>query len=169
MKKHDCKGQFVIFLATACLTFLFALSGPAMAWEGYVVKLEDGNTISVSRSKENMSDTTILRMYGADAPSLRQPYGPQALALMQQMMPVGTKVTVDPVGTDEKGIVMALVQVGGNSVNYQMIREGLAWVNRQTCKAMFCRRWHIQEQQAITEKRGIWSLELSTPPWQWGK
>lgn len=171
MKKHYRNGQRnpVLILAISCLVCLLGLAGPAHAWEAYVVKVEDGNTISVSRNRENTDDTTILRFYGTDAPSLRQPYGQQAFAYLKQMMPMGTKVTVDPVGTDEKGLVMALVQVGGNSVNYQMIREGLAWVNRQTCKAMFCRRWHIQEHQAITEKRGIWSVEMTTPPWQWGK
>lgn len=166
---HSVGGHSFLFLAIACLTCLLGLAGHAHAWEGFVVQVEDGNTISVSRSETNTSDTTILRFYGTDAPSLRQPYGPQALAYMKRMMPKGTKVSVDPVGTDEKGIVQALIQVGGNSVNYQMIREGLAWVNRRTCKAMFCRRWHIQEHQAISEKRGIWAIQHSTPPWQWGK
>lgn len=167
----DCGPRHFLSILAICLTCLLglAMTGPAHAWEGHVVKVEDGNTILVSRSENKSDDTTILRFYGTDAPTLRQPFGPQALAYLKQMMPDGTRVSVDPVGTDEKGLVMALVQVGGNSVNYQLIREGLAWVNRRTCKAMFCRRWNIQEIQARENKRGIWSVEMSTPPWQWGK
>ena len=84
-------------------------------------------------------------------------------------MPRGTKVTFEPVGRSESGTVSALVQVGGTSVNYQLVVEGLAWVDRQTCKAIFCRRWMIQEHQAVVDKRGIWGLNIGTPPWQWGR
>ena len=72
-------------------------------------------------------------------------------------------------GEDDKGAVSALVQVAGTSVNYQLLVEGLAWVNRSTCKAMFCRRWYIQEHQAVVDRRGLWGLNMSTPPWQWSR
>lgn len=84
-------------------------------------------------------------------------------------MPKGAKVSVDSVGEDDQGTVSALVQVAGTSVNYQLLVEGLAWVSRSTCKAMFCRRWYIQEHQAVVDRRGLWGLNMSTPPWQWGR
>lgn len=155
--------------AVACLACLFCMAGLAHAWDAYIVQVEDGNTLSVTRTKGDTANTRILRFYGVDAPALNQPCGQQALDFLNNMLPKGEKVTVDPVGTDENGIERALVQVGGTSINYQLLREGLAWVNRNTCKAMFCRRWHIQEHQAIEEKRGIWAIQHSTPPWQWGR
>ena len=85
------------------------------------------------------------------------------------MMPVGTKVGVESVGQLEAGPISALVQVGGDSVNYKLVMAGLAWVDRQKCRAIFCRRWLIQEHQAVVDRRGIWSLNMSTPPWQWGR
>ena len=71
--------------------------------------------------------------------------------------------------TKKDGSIRALVQVRGDSVNYQLVAQGLAWVDRQSCKAIFCRRWYIQEHQAVQERRGIWRLNLGTPPWQWGR
>ena len=47
--------------------------------------------------------------------------------------------------------------------------EVLAWVDRQKCRAVFCRRWLIQEHQAVLDKRGIWGLNIGTPPWQWSR
>ncbi|MFT4301266.1 MAG: thermonuclease family protein, partial [Desulfovibrio sp.] len=81
----------------------------------------------------------------------------------------GTRVTVEPIGESESGTVSALIQVDGASVNYQLVAEGLAWVNRQSCRAIFCRRWMIQEHQAVVDRRGIWGLKIGTPPWQWSR
>ena len=124
-----------------------------------MVRVEDGNTISVSSKRNSEEDLTVLRFYGIDAPSQNQPFGPEALQRLAQIMPRGTKVTFDPVGRSESGTVSALVQVGGTSVNYQLVVEGLAWVDRQTCRAIFCRRWMIQEHEAVVNKRGVWGAE----------
>ena len=168
--------------AGACLLVIFLslwLCPGARAWDAYVVRVEDGNTISVSEKADRDEPITILRFYGIDAPSLSQPFGPEARDFLLRLMPKGTKVGVDSVGVDsvgvdsvgedDKGAVSALVQVAGTSVNYQLLVEGLAWVNRSRCKAMFCRRWYIQEHQAVVDRRGLWGLNMSTPPWQWSR
>ena len=141
----------------------------ATTWDAYVVQVEDGNTVTVSTKMGSEEPDAVLLFYGIDAPSLSQPYGPQAQAYLQAMMPRGTKVGVEVVGQLEAGPMTALVQVGGDSVNYKLVMEGLAWVNRQKCRAVFCRRWLIQEHQAVVDRRGIWGLNLSTPPWQWSR
>ncbi len=156
-----------LFLCLA-LCLVWAVS-PIFAGEAWVVRVEDGNTISVSSKKNSNEADMVLRFYGIDAPSLNQPFGPEALQHLVQIMPRGTKVGFEPVGKSESGTVSALVQIGGTSVNYQLVMEGLAWVDRQTCKAIFCRRWMIQEQQAVVDRRGIWGLNIGTPPWQWAR
>ena len=157
----------------ACLLLIMLVSlcfcPGACAWDAYVVRVEDGNTISVSERPGREQSTVILRFYGIDAPSLNQPFGREARDFLLRLMPKGTKVSVDSVGEDDHGTVSALVQVAGTSVNYQLLVEGLAWVSRPTCKAMFCRRWYIQEHQAVVGRRGLWGLNMSTPPWQWGR
>ncbi|WP_291439648.1 thermonuclease family protein [Desulfovibrio sp.] len=154
-------------LCLACC--LVCAASAVFAGEAWVVRVEDGNTISVSSTRNSDEADTVLRFYGIDAPSLSQPFGAEALQRLARIMPRGTKVTFEPVGRSESGTVSALVQVGGASVNYQLVVEGLAWVDRQTCKAIFCRRWMIQEHQAVVDKRGIWGLNIGTPPWQWGR
>ncbi len=141
----------------------------ARAWDAYVTRVEDGNTISVSERPDRAEPTVILRFYGIDAPSQSQPFGREARDFLLRLMPKGTKVSVDSVGEDDQGAVSALVQVAGTSVNYQLLVEALAWVNRSTRRAMSCRRWYIQEHQAGVDRRGLWGLNMSTPPWQWSR
>ena len=138
-------------------------------WDAYVVNVEDGNTVSVSTKAGKEEADAVLLFYGIEAPSMSQPFGPEARAYLQRMMPKGSKIGVEPVGQLESGPISALVQVGGDSVNYKLVMEGLAWVDRQKCRAVFCRRWLIQEHQAVLDRRGIWGLNIGTPPWQWSR
>jgi len=157
-------------LAFAVLMLFAACPAWAVgAWDAYVVNVEDGSTVSVSTKPDAKEAEMVLVFYGIEAPSLRQPYGPEAQAYLRRMMPKGAKVAVESVGQTENGPVPALVQVGGDSVNYKLVMEGLAWVDRQKCRAVFCRRWLIQEHQAVLDKRGIWGLNIGTPPWQWSR
>lgn len=159
-------------IRTFCRCLIFCLLwevSPALAWDARVVRVEDGNTVSVSKSRDSDAADTVLRFYGIDAPTLSQPFGPEAFKRLSEIMPRGTKVTVEPIGESESGTVSALIQVDGTSVNYQLVVEGLAWVNRQSCRAIFCRRWMIQEHQAVVDRRGIWGLNIGTPPWQWSR
>ena len=154
------------------ICFVIAVAQPAFAastWDAYVVSVEDGNTVTVSTKSGNNEPEYVLLFYGIEAPTESQPFGREARAYLQRTMPVGTKVGVETVGQLEAGPISALVQVGGDSVNYKLVMEGLAWVDRQKCRAIFCRRWLIQEHQAVVDRRGIWSLNMSTPPWQWGR
>lgn len=157
------------FIPGMLLLFSLGFCSAVSAWDAYVVRVEDGDTISVCEKRDRDEPVVVLRFYGIDAPALTQPYGREAREYLLKLMPRGTKVGVDAVGEDTHGAVKALVQVNGASVNYQLLVEGLAWVNRSTCKAMFCRRWYIQEHQAVVNRRGLWSLNMSTPPWQWSR
>ena len=151
------------------LCLLVASRVSAAPWTGYVVNVEDGNTVTVSTKADARKADFVLRFYGIGAPTLRQPFGKEACAYLREMLPKGTRVGVDIVEEEKDGSIRALVQVRGDSVNYQLVAQGLAWVDRQSCKAIFCRRWDIQEHQAVQERRGIWRLNLGTPPGQWGR
>ena len=163
-------GGMLIRIFCLCLTICLAWGSlPALAWDARVVRVEDGNTISVSKTGKSGEAEVVLRFYGIEAPTLSQPFGAEARQRLAEIMPRGTRVTVEPVGESESGTISALIQVGGASVNYQLVMEGLAWIDRQNCRAIFCRRWMIQEHQAVVEKRGVWGLKIGTPPWQWGR
>lgn len=160
------------------VTLLAALLGAdtALAWEtitphsatAYVVRVEEGNLISVTERWRGKSPQYMVSLYGIGMPTGEQPFSKEARKALMQMVPPETKVILSIVGAEAEGVVSALVQVNDRSVNNLLVEEGLAWVDRSTCRAMLCRRWHIQEHSAIKARRGIWSLNMTSPPWQWG-
>ena len=158
----------------ALLVSLFCAQA-AHAWEAftprkttaYVVEVEEGNLIAVASRWGKKSGDYTISLYGIGMPTEDQPFGREARATLLRLLPPGARVIVSIVG-EGAGVVYALVQVEGRSVNNLLVDEGLAWVDRATCKAMLCRRWHIEEHSAIKDRRGIWSLNMTSPPWQWG-
>lgn len=148
---------------------LFFLSHSVWARSAFVVRVEDGSTIAVSDWPNSDRVDSIVRLYGIGAPAISQPFGKEARDYLLRLAPKGTRVNIDTVNTDESGAEVALLQIHGQSVNYMLISEGLAWVGRHTCKAPYCRRWYIEEHKAVEAKKGIWSLNISTEPWQWSR
>ena len=156
-----------LLLGAALLPLSLIVPGDAWGWDGYVVRVEDSNCIAVSEKADSGKVRARLFFYGIQAPSGKQPMAAQAMTFLQQVLPPGTPVTIDEAGEDENGLTRALIQAGGTSVNYLLLQRGLAWVDRRRCRALYCRRWMIQEHYAVTDRVGIWGLDLGTPPWQW--
>lgn len=163
-----------IFLAVLFLAFN---SLDALAWENYAGRtliaylreVNEGNILLVNESRWSKKNDFSIRFYGIGIPTERQPFGSRAHEEILKLLPKGQKLLLTTVNENSNGIISALVQVDDRSVNNQLLDLGLAWVDRSTCKAFFCRRWHIQESLAIKEKRGLWSLSIPTPPWQWSE
>lgn len=168
-------GRYFLSCLFFCLLFCYA--SPSSAWEDYrpvnktvyVQKIEEGNILIVNDRNRNDKNNFAVRFYGIGIPTLKQPLGAEAKKELENLLPPGSKIIISTVRSDEEGIISALVQYKDHSVNSRLIDKGLAWVDRSTCKAFFCRRWHIQEHLAIKEKRGLWALNIPTPPWQWGE
>lgn len=157
-----------IFIISSIIFLSF--SSYAWSFTAYVLRVEDGNTIAVCENKNKTEPVMLLRLYGIDAPTRGQPFGNEARQYLMNMLPIGSKVTVDIMGdADKEGAKIAMVQAKNTSVNYQLLVEGYAWVNRSSCKAIFCRRWLIQEHRANQLQKGVWSINTGTPPWQWGR
>lgn len=149
----------------------------SQAWESYILKsrkayvtsIEEGNILMVSKWRGTATPETAVLFYGIGIPSMHQPFGAQARELLLKLLPKGRQVSLESASMEKDGQLAALVQAGGVSVNHRLLADGLAWVDRGKCKAFFCRRWLIQENVARKERRGIWSINVSTPPWQWGE
>ena len=164
------------FLCLPILLFSLFVPLRAAAWEmytpttfdAYVQKIRDGNIIEVNEKKRGGKDSFPVRLYGIGIPQEGQPFAAEAHRALQELLSPGTKIILSTVRNGEEGVISALVQVNDHSVNNRMLEEGLAWVDRSSCKAFFCRRWHIQENLSIKAKKGIWALNMPTPPWQWG-
>ena len=159
--------RFVGLLIFTAFLSLSLFVSQAAAWDGYVVRVEDSNCIAVADDPDTSKVRARLFFYGIQAPTGKQPMAAQAMAFLKQILPPGTPVTVDEVGEDDNGLTRALIQSGGTSINYLLLQRGLAWVDRRRCRALYCRRWMIQEHYAVTDRAGLWGLDLGMPPWQW--
>ena len=167
-----CMRRCGMVCAACLLVLLAARSAPA--WETYigrsmnlvVKEMLEGNIFTATDSDDNVF---TIRFYGIGIPTARQPFGIEAHRQLLAILRPGVRATVTLVNENDEGIYNALVQVADRSVNNRLVSEGLAWVDRKVCKAFFCRRWHIEEHIAQTERRGVWSLNIPTPPWQWSE
>lgn len=158
--------KFTVLFVSFSLLLLCA--APLCARNMFVVEVKDGNTITVSTWPNSGRVDATVRLFGISAPSLNKPFGMEAKKFLQEQMPVGKRVEIDTVSKDGGDAESALVQLSGHSVNYLLITKGLAWVDRQKCKAAYCRRWYIEEHRAVQAKLGVWSIDTGTQPWQWG-
>lgn len=161
-KTYNMKTYIFVF----CCLLTFSLPSPAAAWEGIVTNVHDGDTLTVAPCGD-MSAPVGVRLYGIDAPELRQPYGTKARDALRAMLTVGHAVEVVALGTDHYGRVVGLVIGDGRNVNAAMLDGGHAWFFKRYCKAKFCRLWKRSAEQARKNRRGLWENAAPIAPWKW--
>jgi endonuclease YncB( thermonuclease family) len=117
-------------------------------------------------------DTLVIRTPGRDqrldlaeiaAPVAAQPYGAAAkkalAALVQEQ-----EIQVDLPEQGENVPVRRSVQHNGRNVSAELLRRGLAWVDRKNVSE---RRLFTFEAQARIAKIGLWKDANAIPPWEW--
>ena len=144
------------------LLLLFTLSAQAETLEGKVIKIADGDTLTLLTSANKQIK---IRLAGIDTPEKKQPFGKrakQALANLafqkQALVEVETK--------DRYGRTVGTVFVGSQNLNAELVRQGMAWVYR---KYTDDERLYALESEAKQAKRGLWLDENPIPPWEWRK
>lgn len=134
--------------------------------EGKVIKVSDGDTITVM---DTAKEKYKIRLAGIDAPEKKQDFGNAARKVLAGKI-AGQEVCVSWHKKDKYGRLVGNVLFDGQSINLQMVQEGLAWhykkyANEQTGKE--------QEVFAATERNarlaviGLWSQPDPVPPWNW--
>jgi len=143
--------------------FLFLGAVPAVAWEGTVTRVLDGDSLRVRQGGQLVT----LRLYGVDSPEYGQPSWGEAKDAVSGLVQ-GKMVTVQPMDTDQYGRIVALVGIRGVLVNGELVRRGLAWVYPHYCKMQpLCRELEGWEETARREGLGLWRERRPTPPWVW--
>jgi micrococcal nuclease len=140
--------------------FFIILPAIAMGWQGMVVGVSDGDTITVLHDGKGVK----IRLYGIDTPERRQSFG-KAAKQFTSIMVYGKTVEVKTKDTDRYGRSVALVSVGGKSLNEALIKNGYAWVYRRYCREAFCKDWLNLETIARCGKVSLWSESNPMPPW----
>lgn len=159
----------LIALALGCPPDGFPESaGNSITFNGVVVGIQDGDTLTVLRNKARFS----LDVAGVDAPELDQPYGKEArrkaAALVKNRV-----IIIRAYGTVLRGHVIGEVWLKDRrNLANELVRTGLAWVKRGAVPPAELTRL---EADAKAARRGLWKDikpglvkdEEPIPPWEW--
>ncbi|MGL5277489.1 MAG: thermonuclease family protein [Cetobacterium sp.] len=146
------KKLIVLFLTFLLTTLSFAFSGK-------VIKVADGDTITVLKDGEKVR----VRFYGIDAPEKKQEYGIKSLDVLKKMID-GKIVEIDVKDKDQYGRVVGEVYYKGKNINLYMLETGNAWWYKQYSKGNL--EFAAAEEKAKLEGLGLWKEKNPTPPWE---
>lgn len=150
-KEVEMRALFVLLLIVPMLT----------AWTATVVKVGDGDTITVAGAA---GPGVRVRLYGIDCPESRQAYGDEATALVRDAV-MGKSVEIEVVDVDRYRRVVGVVRVDGVTLQSLLLEAGLAWVYPRYCRD--CRDWEGLEAGARARSLGLWCDDEPVPPWEW--
>lgn len=144
----------------APVTFAQEDAGPGLAFEGKVVGVADGDTITVLRDREQIR----VRLYGVDAPESGDAFGKVSKRFTSDLV-FGRTVRVEAVDRDRYGRTVAKVFLpDGRSLGDELVRNGYAWWFRQY--AATDRELERLEAGARRERKGLWADPNPIPPWE---
>lgn len=141
------------------ILLLIMLHVSLFAFSAKVIKISDGDTITVLSGKEQ----TKVRLYGIDAPEKKQDYGQRSKQFLASLI-AGQVIEVEPKGKDRYKRTLGIIHHKGQDINAQMVLNGYAWAY-----VKYSRIYVDQEKLARENKRGLWQSSDPTPPWVWRK
>lgn len=156
----------------ACLLFVLSpLTVLAETFEGKVVGISDGDSISVLRTGRAVK----VRLWRVDAPETGQAYGTKAKQFTSDLV-FGRNVTVVVKDTDQYGRLVGLVKFIGKDedgkevvreLNLELVKAGMAWWYKQF--ARYSESLTEAEEDARKAKRGLWVDPSPVAPWDYRK
>ena len=144
-------------MRTKFLTLILLLPLSLFAFSAKVIKISDGDTITVLSGKEQ----TKIRLYGIDAPEKKQDYGQRSRQFLANLI-AGEVVEIDENGKDRYKRTLGIIHYKGQDINAQMVLNGYAWAY-----VKYSRIYVDYESTARKNKRGLWQSSDPTPPWEW--
>ena len=149
------------------LSILVALPTQAATITGRVVKVSDGDTITVLEGTTQHK----IRLMGIDAPEKAQPFGDKSKEALADSI-AGKTVEVDYNRLDKYKRVIGKVLFRGQDMNLRQIELGMAWHYKQYEREQELEdrsNYAQAEYLAQRDKVGLWSYPQSMPPWEWRK
>jgi endonuclease YncB( thermonuclease family) len=151
-------------MRTTIAVILLLLATQAQAEMGKVVGVTDGDTIKVILHGVQ----TDVRLYGVDCPEKKQAFG-QAARDFTAGLVAGQEVDVEPMASDRYGRTVAMVTIGDQSLQENLLAAGYAWVYGDYCKKPFCNSWLALQEIAVAGHEGLWGDAKPVAPWDWRK
>ena len=133
-----------------------------------VVSVGDGDTVRVSESSKRIT----VRLACIDAPeSSQRPWGARSAALLKQLTPVGSEVSLKVQTKDGYGRTVAELLNRLGNVNLLMVEAGQAFAYRRYLRQCDVQQYLQLEDKAKRQGLGVWSFGPSgiTRPWDYRK
>jgi endonuclease YncB( thermonuclease family) len=127
---------------------------------GRVVGVHDGDTATVLDATNTQHK---IRFGQIDAPELRQDFGQKSKDSLSDLI-YGKQVTVEIETIDKYRREVGKVLVGGQDVNLEQVKRGMAWAYRQYLHEQ---AYIDAEASARAAKLGLWSRPDAVPPWEY--
>jgi len=134
---------------------------PASAMAGKVIKVADGDTITIADSQGKKHK---IRFFGIDSPERDQAYYRAAGKALSKLV-AGKTVSIDVKDTDSYGRTVGVVNLNGQNINEEMVRSGYAWWYR--CYDPNNQNLEEAEKKARAAQLGLWADKDPLPPWKW--
>jgi endonuclease YncB( thermonuclease family) len=155
------------FFLGAVLAAVLA-AGPAAArdFEGRVVGVQDGDTVTVLDAS---SQQHRIRIAGIDAPEKAQAFGGAAKENLARLA-FGRQAEVRCTKRDRYGREVCSVLVAARDVGLEQVRSGHAWWFREYAREQLPedrKVYAAAESEARDARRGLWRDAAPTPPWDW--
>ena len=126
-------------------------------FQGKVVSIADGDTVTVLRGREQVK----VRLNGIDAPEKNQSFGTKSKDALAALA-FGNTVTVRSSGTDRYGRTLGVIVADGVNVNEQLVANGWAWHYKQySTDAKLAQL----EASAKAGGKGLWADPNQSSPW----
>ncbi|MBI5633817.1 MAG: thermonuclease family protein, partial [Nitrospirae bacterium] len=127
--KRILMRQFCLAMLLCCFLVMAASSVQAGVAQGRVMKVSDGDTVTISPHEGGQFYK--CRLYGIDAPELShghnkpgQPYGEEAMRELKQLI-LGQNVEVEIKATDRYHRKVCRISRDGVDINLEMIKRGM--------------------------------------------
>jgi endonuclease YncB( thermonuclease family) len=150
------------------ITIFFSLSINAKELIGQVIKVVDGDTITILDAN---NEQFKIRLSGIDAPEKNQAFGNVSKQSLSEMI-AGKEVKVAYNKRGRYGRIIGKVLLNNEDVNLMQVKRGLAWHYKQYEREQEVddRALYAQEEYLAQKERiGLWNDNNPIPPWDFRK
>ena len=147
---------------------VYCMPSTADTLSGHVSRVTDGDSIDILVGSNTQFE---IQLQGIDAPETGQAYGTKSKQHLSDSL-TGKFVVVEYERLDRNGQILGKVLLGGEDMNLEQVRTGLAWHDKgfQDEQSIAERvRYSDAEMDARRYKRGLWADRRPVPPWDYRK
>lgn len=121
--RRRCRGEVTQWRWLLLNLLLLAQWVTAGELVGRVVKIQDGDTLTVLLSRQQIK----VRLTDIDAPERKQPFGTRSRQSLADLCH-GKDARIDDKGKDRYGRTLGRVYCASVDANAEQVRRGMAWV-----------------------------------------